>query len=255
MIESVYFTYDGIKSIDMGVLQVKVDSGIFDEHFLPEASIVEEKVPGGDKPHFVRKEREPITLPFSVWFENELTDEEVRKIGRWLNQDYYKPLIFSTHPSKIFYAQYVGDPRLLHNGLKKGYAKLEMRCNSSYAYSPVYNSQIYDLSLNPSTGTKIEFINNGDYDCSPIIYIEKVGNGDISIVNTSDGGKELKLTGLTNGEKITIDCENEEIETDLVGFTRYDNHNDVFLTMPRGVNNLMVYGKCKLQFSYEFKLI
>ncbi|WP_299831190.1 phage tail domain-containing protein [uncultured Metabacillus sp.] len=254
MIESLHFTYDGIKSTDMGIIQINVDSGLFDEHFLPESSIVEEKVPGRDKPYFIRKEREPITLPFSILFENELTDEEARKIGRWLNQDYYKPLIFSTHPHKIFYAQYVGSARLLHNGCKQGYAKLEMRCDTSHPYSPVYTDS-FDLSTNPTTGTMIKLTNNGDYDMFPIIEIEKVEDGDISIINTSDGGEEFELIGLTNGELITVDCEYEEIETDIPGVLRYENHNDVFLSLPRGINHLKVFGKCKLTFKYEYKLI
>lgn len=253
MIESLYFTYDGKTSTEMGVIQISnVDGGLFDEQFLPSANIVEEKVPGNDVPLFIRKEREPITLPFSILFENELTDDEARKIGRWINQDYYKPLIFNTHPHKIFYAQYVGNPRLLHNGCKQGYATLEMRCNSSCSYSPVYTKD-FDLSTNPPLGTTIKIENKGDYDISPILYIEKIGDEDFSIVNMSDGGKEMKITGLTNGEKLTIDCETEEIDSDIPGALRYDSHNDVFLNLTEGVNHLKVYGKCVIKFKYEFK--
>ncbi|MNF57841.1 Phage tail protein [compost metagenome] len=254
MIESLHFTYDNIKSKDMGVIQINMDSGLFDEHYLPSTNIVEEKVPGRDTPYFIRLEREPITLSFSILFENELTDEEARKIGRWLNQDYYKPLIFDSHPHKIFYCRYTGNPRLLHNGCQQGYATLEMRCNSPFAYSPVYE-ETFDLSTNSTTGTMIKIINSGDYDISPIIEIDKVENGDISIVNTSDGGETLELTALTNGEKVIVDCEIEEIETDIVGVLRYDNHNDVFLSLPRGTNHIKVFGKCRLTFKYEFKLI
>lgn len=255
MIESLFFTYDGITSEEMGVIQINTGSGLFDEHYLPSVNIIEEKVPGNDVPYYIRTEREPITLPFSILFENELNDEEARKIGRWLNQDYYKPLIFSTHPHKIYYAKFSGNPRLFHNGCMQGYATLEMRCNAPWAYSPVYVSQLYDLSTNPSGGTEVILENNGDFDCTPIIYIEKVDIGDISIVNTSDGGKSLEMIGLTNLEKLTIDCETEEIETDLPGVYRYDSHNDVFLSIPRGVNRLQIYGKCKIQFKYEFKFL
>jgi predicted phage tail component-like protein len=255
MIESLYFTYDGIKSSDMGIIQISNATGLFEESFLPSATIVEEKVAGNDKPYYVRTDRESLTLPISILFQNELTDDEARNIGRWLNQDFYKPLIFSDYPDKIYYAKYTGNPRLFHNGLKEGYVTLEMRCNAPYAFSPVYVDPVVDLSNNGVNGTEITFTNNGDYDCSPIIYLEKVGDGDFSIVNKSDGGTEMSITGLTNGESLTIDCETEEIETDLVGVYRYNNSNDVFLSLPRGVNYLQVYGKCKIQFKYEFKLI
>lgn len=256
MREDLYFTYDGINSIDMGIIQVTTNTnGLFEESFLPSVSIIEEKIAGNDKPYYVRTNREPLSFPISILFENPLADDEIRRIGRWLNQDFYKPLIFSNYPNKIYYTKYNGNSTLFHNGLKEGYATIEMRCNSPYAYSPVYIDPLVDLSSNSVSGSTIIFTNDGDYNTSPIIYIEKVGDGDVSIVNTTDGGIEMKITGLSNGENLIIDCETEEIETDIPGVLRYNNHNDVYFSFPVGANNLKVYGNCKLQFKYEYKLI
>jgi predicted phage tail component-like protein len=250
MIESLYFTYDGIDSRDMKVIQISTGNGLYDEHFLADSQIVEDYVPGNDVPYYIRTERKPIVLPLSIYFENELTDEEARKVGRWLTQDYYKPLIFDTNPHKIYYAKFIGNPRLLHNGCKQGYATLEMRCNAPHAYSPVY-TESFDLSNNTVSGTSIKITNNGDFSISPIIELEKVEDGNFSIVHLNAGGKEMKIDSLSNGEKLIIDCETEEIETDIVGVLRYKNSNDVFIDLHRGVNHLKVYGKCKLTFKYE----
>jgi phage-related protein len=251
MRESLYFVYDSIKSMDMGVIQVNIDGGLFEEQFLSSRSIREEKIRGRKKPYFYEVEEEPLSIPIGLWFDTGLSEENRRKVARWLNQPFYKELYFSEQPDRRFYAMYVGSPSLLHNGIEEGYVQLEMRCDTSHSYSPVYISDIYDLSDNVDS-TEITFTNNGDLDCEPVLYISKVGNGDISIINNSDSGIEFKLTGLVDGENLTIDNENEEIETDLVGTYRYNDHNGVFLTIPRGVNRLQVFGEAKLQFKYQF---
>ncbi|MNG14048.1 Phage tail protein [compost metagenome] len=127
-----------------------------------------------------------------------------------------------------------------------------MRCNSPFAYSPVYEKE-FDLSTNPTTGTMIQLTNSGDYDISPIIEIDKVGDGDISIVNTSKGGESITFDDLTNGEYVKVDCEVEEIETDIPGRDIYGLSNDEFISFSRGVNHIKVFGKCRLKFKYEFK--
>lgn len=254
MIESLHFTYNGVSSRDMGITQISTGSGLFNEQFLPRTTIVEDKVPGKDKPYYVRTEREPLSLPLSILFEHPLTDEEARKIKRWLYQDFYKPLIFESLPERIYYVKFIGESRILHNGLLEGYATLEMRCNSPYAYSPVTLSSKWDFSINGANGMEIVFDNQGDLDCFPIMYIEKVGQGDLSIVNKTTN-REMKFTGLNNRENLIIDCEYEEIQTDVTGILRYSAHNDVYLYFTRGTNNLQVYGNCKIQFKYQFTLI
>jgi predicted phage tail component-like protein len=254
MKESLYFVYDGINSYDMGIIQVNTNNGLYEEPFLHQRNIVEEKIRGRDTPYFYDIEREPLTINMELFFDTEMTDEKIREVARWLNQNYYKELYFSEAPDRRFYTMYTGSPTLLHNGIKEGYIQIEMRCNSPYSYSPIYISDEYDCSVNP-TSKQITFTNNGDVECKPIMYIKKIGDGDISIVNNSNGGQEFRLTGLFDQEFITVDNENEEIETDIPGMYRYNNHNDVFLSMVRGVNYLTITGTCILQFKYQFKTL
>ncbi|MDT3429032.1 hypothetical protein J2Z22_004628 [Paenibacillus forsythiae] len=44
MLEGIHFTYDGVHSTDMGLLNCKIDGGMFEETFLPPRSINETKV-------------------------------------------------------------------------------------------------------------------------------------------------------------------------------------------------------------------
>jgi phage-related protein len=254
MMHSLYFVYDGIRSSDMNSTQASLSGGLFEEYFLATKTINEQKIRGRDKPYHMGTEREPLTLPLTFYFERGLTTDEINEIKRWLDQPYYKPFYFTDYPEKIFYCMYQGDSKILHNGIANGVVTLQFRCNAPYAFSPVYTSEIYDLSTNVIEGTEVIFENSGDELCKPILLLEKVGDGDMSIVNKSDGGKEFKLTSILNGEYLTIDNENKEIETDAIGISRYSNHNNIFLELSRGVSRLHVYGNCRIQFKYEFTI-
>lgn len=253
MKESLHFVLDGISSRDMKCMQVSFDAGLYEEIFLPNKTIIEKKVRYNHKPYFVGTEYDPLEIPMTIQFED-ATDEEVRSICRWLDQDYYKEFYFENRPERRFYVIYSGDSRLLHNGIRdSGIVSLVFRTNNPFSYSPVFVSDTYDLSVNGTDGTDITFVNSGDLPCKPILEFEKVGNGDLRIVNLSNAGQEFELKALLSGEKIRVDNHHKEIETDIVGTYRYDNHNDVFLEMLRGNNYLKVYGNVKMRFVYQFE--
>ena len=253
MISSLHFVYDDISSRDMKVTQVSSNGGLFEETFLATKNIKEDRVPGNDIPYLLGVDRDPLTLPLAMYFQPDLNEHEVRSITRWLDQDTYKPFYFEDNPNRIYYAMYIGDSRRLHNGIEKGVVYMQFRTNSPYSFSPVYTSGKYDLSSNDVDGTIINFPNEGDVNCSPIIEFTKVGNGDIRIVNESDGGLELKMSNLFDNETIMIDSKHEDISTNIEDKNRYSDHNNIFLDLPRGINYLRVYGKCKdLKFTYQF---
>jgi phage-related protein len=255
MKHSIGFFYDGIESSSMGVIQASLDEGLFEDNFLASRSINEQKIRGNDKPYLMGHDYEPFTFPLTLTFEHGFTDEQVREVARWFNKSHYAPLIFHELPRKVVYCMYDGDSKLFHNGINQGYITLQMRTDAPWYYSNVIESQIYDFSTNVLEGSNLTFENKGDLPVLPILTIEKVGIGDIRIVNTSNGGKELKFTGLADGEILTVSCEHEEIESSL-GLLRYDNHNDVFLEM-QGYSNsyLKVYGYCKIKFTYQMRFL
>ncbi len=232
MKESLHFVYDGVSSRDMKCMQAHLGNSKFyeEEVFLPEKRILEEKVRGRDEPYFYGVEYEPLSLPISIYFPYEMTDKDVRKFCRWIDQDYYKELYFETNPNKKIYAMFEGESKILHKGIKQDAIVIfNMRTNSPFSYSPVYTSEVYDLSQNGDPGYNIIFINLGDLPYSPVMHFEMVGDGDIRIVNMSNGGQEFKMTGLAHGERIQVDCHYQDIIMDIPGMYRYDNHNRVYL--------------------------
>lgn len=238
----------------MGIINVNMDSGMLSEGFVPEQEIYEVETIHRDKPYFQKVKKKPLVLTLSFAFEETWDDDLIRKVKRWLaEQEYYKAMIFSEMPNKIFYAIYTGSPELLHNGLKQGVVQnITFRCNSPYAYSPWYETEIYDFSES-TTPQDLLFVNEGDTEIWPQMLIQMYENGDVSITNMSDGARELKFTGLADQEMIFVDNEMETITTDLSNTYRIDNHNGTFLRMLRGNNNLSITGKVKLKFRYQYK--
>jgi len=258
MLESLYFIYDNINFYEQfGIINCHIQSGLFEENFLANREIIEEKIRGRYNPYFIEIQEYPLELKLSFAFYDGFDKEKLNAVARALKKKYYCPLIFSENLDRIFYAICVDNPQLIHTGLGTGYIELTFRCNSPYVYSPVYISNLYDLSSNIIDGTEITLINNGDMEMFSILTIQVINSGDFSIVKKSDGGKLFSMTDLSDNETITIDTENENIQSDIPLTYRYDNMTlgSEFLTFPRGVNKLQIYGNIKLQVKYEYRFL
>lgn len=97
--------------------------------------------------------------------------------------------------------------------------------------------------------------NVGDFDCKPKLWITKTkGDGDVKLYNTKSH-EVLILSNLKKGEQVFIDCDNEQIITDLPLTYRYDNHNDVFTTFFVGDNYLYGEGDFILDLKFQSNLL
>lgn len=146
MKEGEKFSYDGIKSEDMGLYNINIDQGLLEEPFLAEREIEEIEVAGREKPYFQRIKRNPLSFTLSFAFKDNYDKDKIREVARWLDQDYYKPFYTLDNPNRIFYCILNSESILLHNGLKQGYVEIEMRCDSPYTYTPEKASKTYDWS-------------------------------------------------------------------------------------------------------------
>ena len=115
--------------------------------------------------------------------------------------------------------------------------------------SPTFNS--IDFNLIGAFNIK----NEGDVSLKPEVWLKKInGSGDIKLKNETTG-KEMIFGNINNGETIYVDCENEDIITDLPMTYRYNNHNDVFLELEVGDNLLSGEGDFEMAIKLEFKTI
>lgn len=154
MKQSINFHYDGVYSQDMDVHIAWNSSGAFEENFLPNRRIIEKKIANREKPYFQRVEHEPLSFPLSFAICNLEDEEAKRKLARWLFQPYYKPLIFSSNPNRVFYAMIEGDSKLIHNGAMEAYIELNIRCDSPYAYTYEKTQELIEFR-NTNTGSEI----------------------------------------------------------------------------------------------------
>lgn len=99
------------------------------------------------------------------------------------------------------------------------------------------------------------FVNEGDVPCKPEIWIQKIGDGDFSIINRTNNNQEFKFTGILDRELLYVDCEREYIETDINLKYRYDNFNNEYLELLPGENILEFKGAFKFMMRYQFKTI
>lgn len=252
MRSSEFFIFDGQMSSTFGIININTGSGMQSEPFVADEEIQEVYIRGNDRPYFQGTTKKPLQFQVSFAFEDTWDTDKIRSVARWLtNHSYYKPLQFSYDLDRVFYCKFVDSAELIHNCLSQGYITLTARCDSPYSYTQVYE-QIVDCSNNTVNGIDFTFINNGDLNCKPLLYVEIVSGTSFSIVNNSNGGETLSFAGLVANEDLTIDNENEDIETDIALTYRYSNHNGTFLSFPRGYNYLKIFGNVKLKFKYQF---
>lgn len=176
MLEGIHFSYDGVKSVDMGLLNCKIDGGMFEETFLASREIQETKINGNNKPYFSKVGFEPLEFKLTFAFEHSYDERKIREVARWLNQEYYKPFYTIDNPDRIFYCMLVGDSNLVHTGNKEGYIELTFRCDSPYSYTQTINKDnlvftntkvvksLVEDTFNSGMGTQtnIDFDTNSD---------------------------------------------------------------------------------------------
>lgn len=249
--DSQYFIFDGKTSEEMGLYNINISTGLLEETLQGNRTILETRIRGNNSPLFKEIQYEPLTIPVNFYFNDNFNNDSLAQTLYWLTPSFYKPLQFSENLNKIFYCLPVESPTLIHNCLKQGYLQLNFRCKWPWALSPIYE-QIYDCTSTDET--IIKFTNNGYMNVLPQLYIQVDSTnltGNVSIFNLSNANKEFAFTGLLPEEIIFIDNFTGLITTDQSNLFRYDNHNNVFLELSRGVSNLKVVGKCKIKVRYQ----
>ena len=244
--DKLYFNFDKVWSNQFNLVNVVLDSSMFDDTLVASRSINETEN-RGKKPMLNRVDESPLEFEMNLAFEGAYTDEKLDNVVRWLFADYYRPLYFQGKEDRVFMAMMIGDPRIVHNGLKQGYITVTVRCDSPYVYSPTITSPLTTVTTNST----ITIQNDGHFEIYPEISILKNGNGVITIESLDDDGNIFEIRDLTNQEDIYLDCEKEIIQTDIIGVYRYDKLIGHFPRMLVGQNRFKVTGACSIQFRYK----
>ena len=253
--ESTSFIFNGINSTDLNLTNIHVDTGLYDEPFISTLELYETKVLHKNRPYFTLLKRHPFQFKVTFGLTDYVDDSVLAKIARAFYTDNYVPMTFSRFTDRIYYCLPINDIHFLHTGNNIGYFQIEFRCDDYCAFSPVFTTQIYDLTTNPVGGTTITLTNTGDLPIYPVVYVQIISGSTFSIINNSNGAQSMSFSGLNINENLTISGQDQEIDTDQSLTYRYSAMAGDFTQLVRGVNNLQVTGNIKIQFAMEFKIL
>jgi phage-related protein len=256
--QTTQFTFDDIRSEDMGVLFCRYKDSSASDLTVSGRELVNEYIQTGKKIHNYLYDIKRNPHKFKVeLYHDAYTDDKHREIVRWFfDQTDYKPFI-PTDTNRTYYIIAVGEPIFETNG-SQGIISFDVETKDAYSYSDWYKED-YNIIAN----TNITIENLGDEEIYPIIsIIPKTTGQTVTITNTTNGGYKLKLTTDSNGnqlqafEYIDIDTETHEVATDQLGLYRYANMTlDDGFSLVRGTNTLQIDYPCMLTISYQFKYL
>lgn len=265
--ESMYFIYDGIKSSDMDVYIMRIGGDDFIQTPLwGGANINQSASKKRLVPYFYGVTRDNLEFPplQLVLCDKNMqpkfwSSEDRYRIARWLCHDAYKEFISSDDLGKRYMvlAEAQVDLNLINT---QGYMEVQFRCNSPYAWSPVYISE-YNLSDNIETQTIIlENMSNVVKFYNPLIQVELVnGATGFQLKNLSNGGKIMKFESLLPNEIISIDCQNRIIKSNIPDSNPFAKFNvgmnyRYWMDLVFGQNSILVEGTCIVKTKMEYPI-
>ena len=254
--QSLYFIFDNIQSSDMGIYNVKVDTGFANNPYIGNRDINEKILPNKNTPYFFGTTKDCIEFTITISPLEKKWDNKLRyDVARWLIKDEYKPLQFADDLTKIYYAICVGSEGLMTDHNYGGYVTLTFRTNSYHAWTTTYN-QLLDLSGSDVNNIILENKSNVvDFYYPEIEFELKDTNKNITLKNLSDTNREFKFTNLLENEKVYVNNERKEIISDIPSVYRLGNFNKNWLRLRYGQNNIEVTGKCILKVRSQFPIL
>lgn len=251
---STYFIFNGIKSIDMGLHNVKIESGLTSVPWTGGKEIIEEKIRYNRNPIFYGVQNQPIqfTVTFSL-LEEKMTDEKKIELARWLFLDEYAEFQTTDYLGKCIHVIAINQIDFMTADNELGYFTVEFRANSSTWFSKPF-VQPFDLRNN-ETSTIIEVQNKSNVEKIhyPELEFEMFGSENLILRNLSNGGKEFKFTDIHDDEKIYVNNQFRQVISEKP-YYRLGNFNKNWLGLTYGTNRIEVIGKCYLRFRSKFPL-
>lgn len=253
------FLFDNISSESMNIKLVTLgDDDILNEYGLPYEEAIKSDNTFNKNPCYSEDETtiEPITLQFCLCSEHgeayEWDDYTLENICNWFWQREFKPFISFDNIEEIYYLKarkitkkYTKD--------KKGVLEIEFQPYTNYAYRNFQKS----ITVKDTREIKLNNVSNVDEEYAPVIDVECLKEGDITIRNYTISDNEedsLVITGLKLNEKITIDNLYYTVLNDN-GENRFNIVNRKWIRLRRGVNILKFTGNCKVSIKCKYPII
>ncbi|MCO7126626.1 phage tail family protein [Sporolactobacillus shoreicorticis] len=239
--------FDGKESRKSGFMCVQLNEGLMSDTFIANKTINETSAEKRDVPYFRSVSSSPLEFDLNLLWINKITEKGEQLLRQWLNKKTYSEFYFKEYPIRRYFG-IMTTASQNYSGANEGYTSIHIRCNSPYAYSPAF----HDYINVPDEGRNYELWNRGDQLMFPFIEFTKIGDGSLAIVNKTNGNDTLAIDNLKDGEVVTIDNDNEMIESNRDNVYHANDFNDVWLKCPLGRNRLFINGKGKMKMYWRY---
>lgn len=240
--ESETFNFSGVDSSYFNIYNVNINQnsngGGLSEPFAATTTLHKISIPRISKNYLQFTEKAPFSFTLEFYLDDVWNSENIDKIKRWLFQDTYREMTFSQEEFKIYDVIAVGDVTLTHDSNGHGSILIQFECKNYYSHSAV-QGQNTDYDFSSGSGT-VQIQNLGSLDCFPEIWLQKIGNGAISIINHSDNDNKLEFYPASKATGI-LTCNGTLYDGELI-----DVGNDVYEiflrdeTLPVGTHQAVV---------------
>lgn len=254
MIKANEFIYDGISSKSIGVTMIEMD-GLIEEEFSHTRDVNSVLLQNSNKAMLKNIRKEPLTFNFRLIFDEHISEGKFFEVKEWLYKDDYCELKFMDNLNYdfLYYAILNGSVAITHNSLNQAYIEFEMSTNSPYRFSHPITVN-YESTVD---GLAFHIYNNGNV-ITPIkmkFLLPNTNVTDIKVRVTDDkdefNTKQLIITNNLPNETITVHGESEELETISNLRYVYDDHNEVFPYLYKGMNKIQLEGNFSFEMSYQ----
>lgn len=254
--QSEHFIFNGIHSADMEQYLVRTKSGAIPSPYFGGQNIQESYLKGKLTPYHFNTTLNPIKFTIEISpLEKEWTPQRKNELGKWLLHDTYKSFQTADDLGKYYYAIVTGMPQFELYG-NKGFIPITFRTNSAFAWSPIYIEH-FDLSENiESQIITLNNLSNINKKYRPKFEFKLIGGEtNVKFKNLSNNGQITEFSDLLTTETISIDFENEIIESSLLMSNPFSKFNKNWLELVYGVNQIEVNGKIKLWVKSQFPIL
>ena len=280
-----YFTFNGIRSKDLGMFIVNSDDGYTLSQLMPQPihsyEIKNRRIIDKGSYHGER------TISFKVIAETKKPIEYINSILRWLDTKELKPLIFSREPYKQYYVKRTGELNPViypsHIVINLQFIALDFLAYSTFKTTDIDEFLFFDekykssglvdgkqyVFKNPKINRSFSIYHGGNADyCYPIIKIK--GSFSNLVIENKTTGEICTLSYELNNDEIIVDCARKIIlfngiysvvghNGDFISLKGRNSLFDDFVTeLDNGENDIYIYSPNSYdikEISFEFRYV
>lgn len=254
------FVFDGIPCSEFGLMLYTFGSDGQEDVDFKNGEIIEDRIAGRyDALMYGVKQNEALefTLVFGANMESvdamsHINRYEIENIAAWLTGHQQRKWLEIMQDDMVMfrYKCVISELRLITYGDMPWAFSCKVSCDSPFAYT-YPEETVYTVSESET----VKFFNRSSYNgyYCPKLEITMNGGDSFSIVNASDGEREMKFEDLPASQSLTIYIDNQnKVITNSQDLNLYPYFNMKFLRLVRGDNDLTITGNAEVKFICEF---